>query len=385
MHAPYFSPALNELRERAAEVATNVLAPRAEEVDRDAVWPEHSMRALADAGLMGLNAPTDVGGMGYGLVGLVAVTEALAPACASSAICYAMHCVATAVMATKPSDHQREQYLRPIAQGRHITTLSLSEPGTGAHFYLPQTELAVEGDQFVVNGTKHFVTSGGRADSYVVSTRATQEAGEFSALIVDRNTAGVEWQGRWDGFGMRGNSSLTMKFKDARVPVANLIGREGDQIWYVFEVVAPYFLVAMAATYLGVARGALEYVLGHVRLRVHEHTGESLASIEVLQHKLGTIWSRLEATRQLLYLAAYRGDTGTPDALPAILSCKAEVADAAVWAVNEAMTLAGGIGYRENGALPRMLRDVRAAHVMAPTTDILRIWTGRALLGQPLL
>lgn len=367
------------------EIAANVLAPRAEEVDREAKWPAHSFQALADAGLMGLNAPTDVGGIGYGLVGLVAVTESLAPACASSAICYAMHCVGTAVMAAKPSDYHRERYLRAIAQGKHITTLSLSEPGTGAHFYLPQTELSVEGDHFIVRGTKHFVTNGGHADSYVVSTRATNEAGEFSALVVDRDTPGIEWRGAWDGLGMRGNSSLTMHFDNARVPTTNLIGSQGDQIWYVFEVVAPYFLVAMAATYLGVARGALDYALSHLRVRVHEHTGESLATIEVLQHRLGAIWSRLESARQLLYLAAYRGDIGAPDGLPAILSCKAEVADVAVWAVNEVMTLAGGIAYRENGPLSRMLRDVRASHVMAPTTDILRTWTGRALLGQPLL
>lgn len=385
MNSVFLSSTVRKLRDEAAEIGSRVLAPRAEEVDREAKWPEHSMRALAEARLTGINVPTEDGGHGLGLVALAALTETLGQYCASSAICFGMHCVGTAVIAAKPTQYHRERYLRPIAEGRHITTLSLAEPGTGVHFYLPETELTRSGDQLIVQGTKHFVTNGGHADSYVVSTKSTGELGEFSALVVDGDTPGVQWIGKWDGMGMRGNSSLMMRLDDVRVPAANLLGEQGDQIWYVFEVVAPYFLVAMAGTYLGVAQCALDYAIHHLRTRVHRHSGEALSGVDVLQHRLGEIWSRIAAARQLLYTAAWRADSGSPDALPLILSCKAEVADVGVWAVNEVMTIAGGIGYRENGPLARMLRDVRASHVMAPTTDLLRMWTGRALLGLPLL
>ena len=385
MISHYLSPPIRELRDLTAQITADVIAPRAEEVDRDAKWPEHSMRALAGAKLTGLHVPAELGGHGLGLVALAALTETIAQGCASSAICFGMHCVGTAVIAAKPTAYHREHYLRPIAEGRHITTLSLSEPGSGVHFYLSSTEATRVGDAFEVRGLKHFVTNGSFADSYVVSTKASGETGEFNAIIVDRGTPGVEWEGRWEGLGMRGNSALTMRLDGARVPAANLLGEEGEQIWFVFEVVAPFFLVAMAGTYLGVAEAALETVMTHMRTRIHDHSGESLAQSEVLQHRIGVIWSRIEAARQLLFAAAHRGDSGASDALPMILSCKAEVSDVAVWAVNEAMTLAGGLGYRENGPLARMLRDVRASHVMAPTTDILRLWTGRALLGLPLL
>lgn len=382
----FLSPRVSELRDRAEEIAIRVALPRAVEVDRDRLWPAHTFQALAEAGLLGLHVPEDLGGCGEGLLALAALTETIAQRCSSSAICYGMHCVGTAVIAAKPTDYHRERYLVPIARGHHITTLSLSEPGTGVHFYLPNTELVADGDQFAVNGTKHFVTNGGRASSYVVSTRASNaEQGEFSCVVIDAKAPGVRFSGEWDGMGMRGNSSIMMNLEDARIPRQNLLGAEGDQIWYVFEVVAPYFLIAMAGTYLGIAQAAIDYTLNHVRTRTHSHSSEPLATAEVIQHKIGTMWARVEAVRQLIYSAAYQADSGAPDAIPSILACKAEIADTAVATVNDALTICGGIAYRDNSDLARLLRDVRASHVMAPPTDLLRLWTARALLGMPLL
>lgn len=379
---------LLELRSRAEEVASRCLAPRAEEVDRDCLWPRHGLEALAEAGLLGLHVPRRLGGQEQGLLGLVVVAEVLGRACTSSAMCYGMHCVGSAVIAAKATREQEERYLRPIAAGEHITSLALSEAATGAHFYLPMTELRLEDDCFVATGSKQFVTSGGFADSYVISTTASEpgvQAGEFSCLIVDQGTPGVFWEQPWSGFGMRGNASRSMRLEGARVPRANLLGEEGDEIWYAFEVVAPYFLTAMAATYLGVAQAALDLSLQHLRARRYGHSGESLGDVPILQHKVAELWTAVEKSRLLLYQAARLGDRGDPHALPAILSCKADVADTAVAVTNGAMTLCGGMAYRENSQLSRLLRDARASHVMSPTTDILKGWTGRALLGLPLL
>jgi alkylation response protein AidB-like acyl-CoA dehydrogenase len=382
----YFSPQLRQLQDVAREVAATVAAPRAAEVDEKRLWPEHTFHALAEAGLMGLHVPENLGGHGQGMLALAAITEILGQACSASAICYGMHSVGTASIAAKPTDYQRERYLAPIAAGRHFTTLSLSEPGTGAHFYLSSTELIPEGNDYLIRGLKHFVTNGSHAHSYVVSTLASDASrGEFSCILVDRDTPGLRWSGDWDGLGMRGNAAITMHLEDARVPRQNLLGEEGDQIWYIFEILAPYFLIAMAGTYLGIAQAALDYAVQHVRTRVYTMSSEPVANADVIQHRVGALWSRLEASRQLLYSAAYGGDCGDAGALPAILSSKAEVSETAVHVVNEAMTLCGGIAYRDNSVLARLLRDVRASHVMAPTTDLLRLWTGRALLGQPLL
>jgi isovaleryl-CoA dehydrogenase len=386
---PTSSPRLRELVARAREVTETVVAPNAEAEDRDARWPAPAMRALADAGLMGLHVPEELGGHGEGLGGLVALSETLAQGSASTAMCYAMHCVGTAVIAAKATGHQKEAYLVPIARGEHVTTLALSEPGTGAHFYLPQSLLLPDGDGYRVRGTKSFVTNGGEADSYVMSVAAPDDEGagegSFSCVLVDEGTPGLCWEEPWAGLGMRANSSRTVRLEDAAVPRGNLLGEEGDQLWYVFEVVAPFFLMAMAGTYLGVASAAFEIAREHLRTRRYAHSGELLGSSPVLAHRLGELWTELARTRHLVHAAAARADAGDPDALPLVLACKAAAGDTAVLLANEAMTLCGGAGYRENGTLARLLRDARASHVMAPTTDILKTWVGRALLGQPLL
>jgi len=387
---PVTSPSLQSLLDRASSIVDSVIYPMAEEVDRSASWPEHSMRALAEAGLTGLQVPTRLGGHGEGLLALAKMTELIGRACPSSALCFGMHCVGTAVIAAKATPLHEEQYLRPIAEGRHLTTLALSESGTGAHFYLPETELAAstDGATFTIRGTKQFVTNGSKADSYVVSTRAASkeaEAGDFSCLIVDAATPNMRWLPQWDGFGMRGNSSRGLAFEDAPVPATNLLGEDGDEVWYVFEVVAPYFLMAMAGTYLGVAQSALDAAEAQLRHRSYAHSGAALREAEVLQTRYADMWIAVEKTRALVHAAARRGDNGDADALPFILACKADAGDTAIYLANEAMTICGGAAYRDNSRVAQILRDARASHVMSPTTDILKLWIGRSLLGMPLL
>lgn len=384
----FLSSKLIALKTTAESIVELDIAPRAEQVDRECSWPAHSMKALASAGLLGLQVPESLGGHGQGLLALSLITEAIGKACPSSALCFGMHCVGTAVIAAKATAYQQERYLRAIARGEHVTSLALSESGTGAHFYLPETSLRLDGEHYLVGGTKQFVTNGGYADSYVVSTVADAgmaENGDFSCLIVDRATTGMEWLQPWHGFGMRGNSSRGLKFTEARVPKTHLLGEEGDQVWYVFEVVAPYFLMAMAGTYLGIAQAAVDAAGEHLRSRRFTHSGESLRDIETMQTRYADMWISVEKTRSLIHEAARRGDLGDPDALPFILACKADAGDTAVRLANDAMTICGGVAYRENSRISQMLRDARASHVMSPTTDLLKIWTGKSLLGLPLL
>lgn len=384
---PMLTPKLAALKSATEQLVDSVILPHAEEVDRDCRWPAHSMRAFAEAGLLGLQVPTAQGGHGQGLYALSILTEIIGSACPSSALCFGMHCVGTSVIAAKATSHQQEHYLRAIAAGDHITTLALSETGSGAHFYLPGTTLRQEGDAFILNGTKQFITNGGQADSYVLSTVASDvsQEGDFSCVILDRDTPGMAWQDGWAGFGMRGNSSRALKLDNVSVPMGNLLGEPGDQVWYVFEVVAPFFLMAMAGTYLGVAQSALSAAEQHLRSRSYAHSGASLRDVESLQVRYADMWMALEKSRALVREAARLGDTGRAEALPFILACKADAGETAVKLANDAMTICGGAAYRENSRVAQILRDARASHVMAPTTDLLKLWTGRHLLGLPLL
>ncbi len=376
-----------EATHRASEIAETVARPLVERTD-SGVWPAESLRALQDAGLGGLAAPRSFGGAGLGLRGVAAVGEALGRVCASTALCFGMHSVGTAVIAAKPTERQRTEFLDAIVAGEHLTTLALSEPGTGAAFWLPETRMTRTGNGMRIDGEKSFVTNGSHADSYVVSTVAADPdapMGEFSCVLVPGDAEGMTWHGAWDGIGMRGNSSRRGLLEDVRVDADHLLGAEGDQIWYVFEVVAPYFLMAMAGSYLGVAQASLDEATAHLGRRAQAHTGRRLAAEPILQHRLGELWAMVERTRRLVYWAAEEGDAGGPKSMAGLSAAKAEVARCAVEVTNEAMTLVGGIGYRDRSPLERHLRDARAADVMSPTTDILRTWTGRAALGLPLL
>lgn len=379
---------LSHLQEMVASITHAEIAPHAARVDSECLWPAHSMKALAEAGVLGLQVPKRLGGHGEGLLGLSVLTETIGQACPSSALCFGMHCVGTAVIAAKSTPYQQQAYLEQIAQGKHITTLALSESGSGAHFYLPSSRVSQSGEMLLVNGAKQFVTNGGHADSYVVTVVAAgdeHELGEFSCLVVNGDTQGLEWQEPWQGLGMRGNSSRGLTLNDVKVSTKNLLGERGDQVWYVFEVVAPYFLMAMAGTYLGVAQCAYEIALEQISERRYVHTGGTLSEYDVPQTRLANMWTALQKTRALVREAARLGDLGHPDALPMLLASKSDVAELAVFVTNEAMTLCGGSAYRENSRLGQTLRDARAAHVMAPTTDLLKLWTARALLGLPLL
>ncbi|MEJ7646216.1 MAG: acyl-CoA dehydrogenase family protein [Chryseolinea sp.] len=380
---------LNVLINQAVDIADAVISKEYQNADLKGEWVAKSMQALQHSKLTGLVVPKEVGGHGQGLYALARICEVLGKSYSSAGLCFGMHCVGTAVIAAKATQWQKEAYLEPIAQGKHITTLALSEPGTGAHFYFPQTSLIpVENDSFLINGGKTFVTNGAHADSYVISTMAASEdasAEQFSCVILNENTQGMQWGKEWDGLGMRGNSSRALKLANVSVNTKHILGERGDQLWYVFNVVAPYFLIAMSGTYLGIAERALGEARNILLNRIYSHNGTQLAQVTILQHRLGVLWARVERTRALIHHAAHLGDSGASNAVPAIISAKAEVAGCCVDTVNDVMTLAGGIGYQNNSLLAMLLRDARASHVMSPTTDLLYTWLGRAILDQPLL
>ncbi|WP_187262450.1 acyl-CoA dehydrogenase family protein [Pontibacter beigongshangensis] len=378
-----------EVLDKVRQIAETIVQEEAAAVDAQAMWPEKSIRALQGAGLGGLVVPESCGGHGQGLYSLARSCEILGGVSASAALCFGMHCVGSAVISAKATPLQKTDFLEPIAAGQHLTTLALSEPGTGAHFYYPQTQLlALSDEEFLVNGAKTFVTNGSRADSYVASTVGVEPDAalhEFSCVILEEKMQGLEWGPEWRGLGMRGNSSRSLTLHNVKIPAHNLLGARGDQLWYMFQVITPYFLTAMSGTYLGIAQAAFNEVRQHLMNRNYRHSGSSLSQVALLQHRLGQLWAKIERTRQLIYHATQLGDTGDEQAILPILSAKAEVAHCCVDVVNEAMTLAGGIAYRENSRLEVLLRDARAAHVMAPTTDLLYTWLGRALLEQPIL
>lgn len=382
------TPSREWLSERVRAVARDVAGPAAEGVDREGRWPRETIDALARAGLLGLIVPREHGGLGEGASALALACEELGSACGSSALVFGMHCVGSKVLSAGPRPEQVERFLAPIVRGEHVTSLALSEPGTGVHFYLPRTTFRREGDGYRLNGRKAFVTSGGRADSYVISAAAegaVEDPGTFSTFVVERGSAGLSWGDEWDGLGMRGNSSRSAWLEEVRVDGLHRLGREGDETWHLFDLIAPYFLVAMSGTYLGTARGALEEALATVGERRYEHSGRLVAEQAPVPSLLAEAWTEVERSRQLLRHAARLLDGGDEGANLALFAAKIDVAEAATRVTDVALRLAGGRGYGAGSRIGRQVRDARAAHLMSPTTDLLKSWLGRSLLGLPLL
>lgn len=371
------------------EISRTIIAKNSVDNDKYAQWPEEGIRALQQAGLGGLTVPLEYGGLGHGTETLAKVCEIIGQYCASTSVCFGMHCVGSAVIASKVTDFQQENYLTPICEGRHLTTLSLSESGSGSHFYLPRTKMISTGDgSFIIDGEKSFATNGGRADSYVVSavTEDTHRPiGRFNCIIVPGNNDGLEWGPEWAGLGLRANSSRNLSLNKVKVSEGHILGNEGDQIWYIFSVITPYFLTAIAGAYLGLGRAVIDEVRTHIMNRTFAFNGKTIASSSITQHQMGSLWAKYARMRALLYWATQCYDKGFDNNQLDLFSAKAEIADTVIDIVNQGMTLCGGSAYREDSSLNRMMRDARAAHIMSPTTDMLRVWTGRAILDQPLL
>jgi alkylation response protein AidB-like acyl-CoA dehydrogenase len=371
------------------DISRSVVSEDAESTDRLARWPERGIRCFQKEGLGGLTIPVEYGGLGQGTKTLAKVCELVGQHCTSTAISFGMHAVGSAVIASKATVYQQEKYLNPICEGQHLTSIALGEVSSGSQFYLPQTRMQYHSQsEYKINGVKSFVINGGRADSYIASAVAegSNTPGEqFNCFMVNSGTTGIAWEDHWKGLGLRGNSTCDMTLDNVKIPDKNVLGQFGDQIWFVFNVITPYFLSALAGTYLGIAHAALEEVTQHIKNKAFSFNGRALASSPVIQYQLGCLWAKYSRARALVYYATECYDMDHDSALIALFSAKAEVADSVIEIVNESMTLCGGYAYREGSKLDRLLRDARAVHVMPPTTDILRIWTGRSLLDQPLL
>lgn len=377
------SVAASESTNLARKLTDEVLIPRAAEIDRQRAFPTENFADIASSGLLGLMVPAAAGGSGAGLSTLASVLEEVGRGCASTAMCYLMHCCATAVIAAKASPEQAERWLRPIANGRLIGTLAFSERGTGAHFYNPEIQAHVNGS-YLLSGRKSFVTSGGYADLYLALVKASPSADGLDVVVIEKGSAGLSFEGSWDGLGMAGNSSVRMVLDEVSVPLDRGIGGEGAGADLVFGVVAPTFMVGVASVNVGIAQAALDTAVKHATSRTYPPDGKPLASIQAIQFYLAEMKIATDGARALVQRAAGLADSADPGALPAVMEAKIAASDAVIEVTNKAMQVGGGQAYSRGMSLERHFRDGRASAVMAPTTEVLKEWLGKLQCGLPL-
>lgn len=367
---------------RAETVARDVIAKHAADVDHKARFPSESIDALAKAGLLGLTVPTSLGGSGQGPRVFAGVVSKIAEQCASTGMIYIMHVCGTAHIIAGTMFAKRDAILKEIAAGKHLTTLAFSEKGSRSHFWAPVSQLK-DGK---ISAEKSWVTSAGHADSYVVSTQSenAKEPTASTIYFVPKGAAGLSVSGSWTGLGLRGNASAPTSLKNVAVAPADQLSGEGEGFGAMVNVVLPWFQLGSAAVSVGIARAATAGVQQHLSSAKLEHMGQALSALPNLRAALAKMQITADTQAAFLDYVAGKMENPQPDTMLAVLESKAAANEAALHVTDLAMRACGGTAFSGRLTVDRNFRDARAGSVMAPTTDVLYDFIGKAVLGIPL-
>ena len=374
---------MNDIYNSMLEFAQSNIQPYTQKVDEEAKFPVDSFEAIKKEKITGLVVPKEYGGQGLGLEEHTQTVLAFASSCATTGLCYMMHNVATMCIVAFGSDEMKKEYLPKIANGELLLALAFSETGTGTHFYNPEITVSKEDDKLLMNGRKSFVTSALYADFYMVLSNSFDAEG-LDNWIVHKDAKGVTFEeSAWDGLGMRGNASMPMNFDNVNMDIANRVGPAGSGAEQVFNVVAPFFVIGLGAVYSGVSLNACHTIIEYSMER--KYSDESaLCNIPTVQNHIAEIFTKATSAKHFTLAAAKSGANGDADALAQIISARLNASDMAVEVCSKAMKIGGGTAYAKRIRIERLLRDAYAAQVMAPSTDVLSIWLGKALTNQPI-
>lgn len=361
-------------------IVRELIAPTAVTIDREAAFPEDAVRALGEAGVLGLLSAPEVGGLGGGPADAVAVIERLARECGSTAMVVCMHYAGTLVVEKHGADEAR----RALASGERLTTLAFSEQGSRSHFWAPVSSATPVDGGVRLDAQKSWITSARRATDYVWSSKPAAAEGASTVWLVPSSAEGLSVTAPFDGLGLRGNDSSPVSAVGVEVPLSARLGEDGAGMGIMMEVVLPFFSIMNAACSLGLMEGALARAIAHVSGTRHVHLDQALCQLPTIRAAVARARIRADMTRHLLLDTCAAMSAGREDAPLRVLEAKAAAGDAALEVTDVAMRVCGGAAFRKDLGIERLFRDARAAHVMAPTTDHLYDFIGRALCGLPL-
>jgi alkylation response protein AidB-like acyl-CoA dehydrogenase len=355
------------------------VASEAPKVDKEGMFPAASLDALRKAGSLSLVSSPEVGGQGGGMRAACETVERLARECGSTAMIVTMHYCAAAVLEA----HGSREVRRAVGEGGKLATLAFSESGSRSHFWVPVSTATRSGENVVLNGQKQMITSAAQADYYVWSSGPMSAEGLSSLYLVPRTTAGLSSPAPFDGLGLRGNGSSPIQASGATVPVANLLGEDGKGFDIMMGVVLPYFCMQSCAVSLGLMEGALERTVRHVTGSSYEYDKSALADIPQVRGNVARMKLKIDLVRSLLNDALTAVETGREDATLRVLEVKLAGGETALEVLDMAMRVCGGAAFRKDVGVERYFRDSRAASVMAPVSDALYDFLGKAVCGMP--
>jgi alkylation response protein AidB-like acyl-CoA dehydrogenase len=366
------------------------VAAGAESADREARFPRAAIDALASDGWLGLGVPARFGGPGGGAEEVTAAIEQVASACASTAMVYVMHVVAVQTLAAGTDEAEpwgpKHAALSAAARGQHLSTLAYSERGSRGHFWAQVSRARPDGDGVLIDADKSFVTAAGEADSYVLACGApgSEDPLVTDLYLVPGDADGLDVAAPFDGLGMRGNASAPLRVRGLRLAGDRRLGDSRAGFALMLSATLPWFVLGSGACSVGIAGAALEAAIEHAGGARFEHLGSSLADVPGVRARLAEAKIRHAQARAYLQAVAREVDAGGPEAEVGVLAVKAATAEMAVEVTDLCLRVGGGAAYAKHGPLERHFRDARAASVMAPSTDVLRDFLGKALCGREL-
>ena len=370
---------MSDYEQRLARVIP-VVREHAEGVDEEARFPREAIAALGEQGLLGLLSAVEVGGLGQGVSAGVRVIEALARECGSTAMVTTMHLAGTAVVEQLgPLDVRRG-----LASGARLTTLAFSEAGSRSHFWAPMGSATPGPEGVRLDAHKSWVTSAGHASDYVWSSRPCAGDEASTLWLVPSDSAGLTRRGPFTGLGLRGNDSTPVLAEGVVVPERARLGEDGAGFGIMMGTVLPTFNLLIGAGAVGLMQGALTRTIAHASGARYEHLDTSLADLPTIRAYVARMQIKTDMARALLHDAASAVEGGREEAGLRVLESKACAAETALEVVELAMRVCGGAAFRRDVGVERYLRDSKAANVMAPTTDQLYDFIGKAVCGLPL-
>ncbi|MBL3557657.1 MULTISPECIES: isovaleryl-CoA dehydrogenase [Marinobacter] len=369
---------IDMLREQINGFAAKDIAPRAEDIDRENLFPNDLWKKFGDMGLLGITADEAYGGSGMGYLAHVIAMEEISRASASVGLSYGAHsnlCVNQ--INRNGTDEQKEKYLPKLISGEHIGALAMSEPNAGSDVVSMKLSAKDAGDHYVLNGSKMWITNGPDANVYVIYAKTDPAAGPrgITAFIVERDTPGFSQAQKLDKLGMRGSNTCELVFEDAKVPKENVMGGVGNGAKVLMSGL-DYERLVLSGGPLGIMQAAMDVVVPYIRER--KQFGQAIGEFELVQGKVADMYTWMNTAKSYVYMVAMsadRGNTTRKDAAGAILYS----AEMATKLALDAIQLLGGNGYINEYPTGRLLRDAKLYEIGAGTSEIRRMLIGREL------
>jgi alkylation response protein AidB-like acyl-CoA dehydrogenase len=369
-------PEMRDLRATIRQIAQERIRPRAPEIDRSGAYPRDIRELLGEQDILGLPFAEEYGGTGTGTLMLQMAVEEIARECASSALILMVQELGSLPISLFGTDEQKRAWLPRLASGEVSPAFALSEPEAGSDPASMRTTAVQDGDEWVINGQKNWISNAGIADYYVVFAKTDRETNRITAFIVEADRGGFDSGKLEHKLGIRGSPTGQPSFTDVRVPAGNVIGEVGRGLSVALGTLERTRLGA-AAQAVGIAQGAIDYAVSYAKERVA--FGGPIIEKQGLQFKLADMETRTAAARELLYKACAMVDRGEPGLGKWTSMAKLFASDTAMEVTVEAVQVLGGYGYVNEYPVERMMRDAKVTQIYEGTNEIQRVVIARAL------